>query len=72
MKQLRDNKLTVREKIAGIMLLIGFFITLGATGEIECAVVITSHTYARAVIGLLIMWAAFPVSGDMKGKDEDE
>ncbi len=69
---MQNNKLMLREKIAGIMLLIGFLIALGAAGEIECAAVITWHTYARAIIGLLIMWAAFPVSGDMKGKDEDE
>ncbi len=61
---MQDNKLTVREKIAGIMLLIGFLIALGAAGEIECAVVITRYTYIRAIIGLIIMGAAFPVSGD--------
>lgn len=61
---MQDGKLTVREKIAVVMLLIGFLITLGAAGEIECAVVITRFTYVKAVIGLLIMWAAFPISGE--------
>ncbi len=60
----QDDKLTVREKIAAVMLLIGFLIALGAAGEIECAVVITRFTYVKAIIGLIIMWAAFPVSGE--------
>lgn len=60
----QDDKLTIREKIAGIMLLIGFLIALGAAGEIECAVVITRFTYVKAIIGLIIMWAAFPMSGE--------
>lgn len=68
---MQDDKLTIREKIAAVMSIVGFLIALGAAGQAEFAAIWADEYYIRSGIGLLLMAAAFPVSGGLKGGDKD-
>ncbi len=61
---MQDNKLTTREKSAVFMLVVGFFIVLDAAGQAELSAIWADEYYIRSGIGLLLMFAAFPVSGE--------
>ncbi len=69
---MQSNKLTVREKIAAVMTIVGFLTALGAAGQAELSAIWADEYYIRSGIGLLLMFAAFPVSGDMKGSDKGD
>ncbi len=69
---MNGNKLTIREKIAAVMSVVGFLIALGAAGQAELSAIWADEYYIRSGIGLLLMFAAIPVSGDMKGSDKDD
>ncbi len=69
---MNDDKLTIREKIAAVMSILGFLIALGAAGQAELSAIWVDEYYIRSGIGLLLMFAAFPVSGDMKRDDNDD
>ncbi len=68
---MNDDKLTIREKIAAVMSILGFLIALGAAGQAELSAIWVDEYYIRSGIGLLLMFVAFPVSGDMKRDDND-
>ncbi len=61
---MQDDKLTVREKIAAVMTIVGFLIALGAAGQAELSAIWADEYYIRLGVGLLLMLAAFPVSGE--------
>ncbi len=69
---MRDDKLTIREKIAAVMSVVGFLIALGAAGQAEFSAIWADEYYTRSGIGLLLMFASIPVSGDLKGGDKSE
>ena len=49
--------------------MVGFIIILGAVGCLECDDFTYGQAIARGIVGLLIMAAGVPVSGDRKGSD---
>ena len=48
--------------------MVGFIIILGAVGGLECDDFTFGQAIARSVVGLLIMAAGVPVSGDLPSK----
>ncbi len=69
---MNGDNLTVREKIAAVMSILGFLIALGAARQAELSAIWADEYYMRSGIGLLLVFAAFPVSGDLKGGDKDD
>ena len=49
--------------------MVGFIIILGAVGGLAYSDFTFGQAIARGIVGLLIMAAGVPVSGDMKGSD---
>ena len=45
--------------------MVGFIIILGAVGGLECDSITYGQAIARGIVGLLIMAAGIPVSGDL-------
>ena len=48
--------------------MVGFIIILGAVGGLECDDFTYGQAIARGIVGLLIMAAGIPVSGDLPSK----
>ena len=59
------NKQDKRYIAAFVLGMVGFIIVLGAVGGLECDDFTYGQAIARSVVGLLIMAAGIPVSGDL-------
>lgn len=57
--------MTKREIAAGIIGAIGFLICLSAVSQAEFDGIFVEEFAARSVIGVLLMFAAVPLSGDV-------
>lgn len=63
---MNEEKLTVREKIAFVMGVIGFVLLLGTVGEYEFSGFMESSEFLmRTGIGLALLFGSIPVSGDL-------
>lgn len=57
--------MTKREIAAGIIGAIGFIICLSAVGQAEFDGIFVEEFAARSAIGILLMFASIPISGDI-------
>lgn len=60
--------MTKREIAAGIVGAIGFLVCLSAVGQAEFDGIYVEEFAARSVVGILLMFAAVPLSGDIDEK----
>ncbi len=63
MKQMNDNKLTIREKIGGILMLAALAISAGANIQAEYAAIWADEFHMKTGISVLIAFIALFVSG---------
>lgn len=63
--------MTKREIAAGIVGAIGFLVCLSAVGQAEYDGIFIEEFAARSVIGILLMFASVPLSGDIDGKKKN-
>ncbi len=66
--------MTKREKIAAALLGLGMLVCMGTIGDADFNGMWADEYYTRAGIGIALLFAAVPVSGDIprKGGDENE
>lgn len=57
--------MTKREIAAGIIGAIGFLVCLSAVGQAEYDGIFVEEFAARSVVGILLMFAAVPLCGDI-------
>lgn len=58
--------MTKRQIIAGVLLLVGALLMIGAFGTAEFEDSFDREFLTRTIIGLALVFAAIPVSGDLK------
>ena len=58
--------MTCREITAAILFALGFLLILGAVGQAEYSYIWADEFNVRAGIGIALMAAALPVSGDIE------
>ena len=63
--------MTKREIAAGIIGAIGFIICLSAVSQAEFDGIFVEEFAARSVIGVLLMFAAVPLSGDIDSEKKN-
>ena len=56
--------MTLREIISAVLFALGFLLILGAVGQAEYSAIWADEFNIRAGIGIALMAAALPVSGD--------
>ena len=66
--------MTKRQIISAILLGLGIIVCLGTIGDADFNGMWADEYYTRAGIGIALLFAAVPVSGDIprKGGDENE
>lgn len=70
--------MTIRQKIAAAMIILGMLLCVGAMGNLDCGFIDTIgmdgliRETVKAVIGLALMGAAIPVSGDCREEIDEE
>ena len=57
--------MTKREIVAAIIGTIGFLVCLSAVGQAEFDGIFVEEFAARSAIGILLMFASIPISGDI-------
>ncbi len=60
---MNDNRLTIREKVGGILMLAALAISAGANIQAEYAAIWTDEFYMKTGISVLIAFAALFISG---------
>ena len=63
--------MTKREIAAGIIGAIGFLVCFSAVGQAEFDGIFVEDFAARSVIGILLMFASVPLSGDIDGEKKN-
>ena len=63
--------MTKREIAAGIIGAIGFLVCLSAVGQAEYDGIFVEEFAARSVVGILLMFASVPLSGDIDGEKKN-
>lgn len=63
--------MTKRELISAILLGLGFLVWLGTVGDADFHGMWADEYYIRIWIGITLMAAAIPVSGDIKIKERE-
>ncbi len=58
--------MTKRQIIAGVMLVVGALLMAGALGTAEFTDNFGQELLTRTIIGLVLVFAAIPISGDLK------
>ncbi len=64
-----DDNRAKRQLIAIALMALGFILCLGTVGDMEFHNIWSGRHTVRCVIGLLLMAAAVPVSGDVSAND---
>lgn len=54
-----------RYLLAAVLFTIGFLLLIGAVGSLECGEIGYKETFVRCSIGMVLIFAAFPVSGNL-------
>lgn len=60
-----------RQIIAAIVGTIGFLVCFSAVGQAEYDGIFVEEFAARSVVGILLMFAAVPLSGDIDGEKKN-
>lgn len=58
--------MTKRQVVAGVMLVVGVLLTIGTLGTAEFENSFGRDFITRTIIGLALVFAAIPVSGDLE------
>lgn len=61
-----------RSIIAAVLMVLGLILTAGAVGSMEFDNLSGKDVFVNILIGIALLFAAVPVSGDLKRGDNDD
>ncbi len=64
--------MTKRERIAAALLALGILICIGTVGDADFNGMWADEYYIKAGIGIVLLFAAIPVSGDVPSKESED